>query len=361
MKPIKRLYINLLTALTAILAMAGLSSCSMMTEEEPDCTPYYKVRFRFDRNMLYADAFPSQVGEVDLYVFDQEGNLVWKGHEEGEILTQEGYLMDLPVPPGTYDLVAWCHKRHKNAAGFNLTGGDNPLHVNHVNHVKMKMTRGYEAGKAHSSTDLHALFHGKLTACELPDRWGTHIVTVPLTKNTNSIRIQLVHLSGKEIEKDDFDFMITDANGHLDHDNSILEDEEVEYRAWARRKGIANMLLPSGDENQGGSITPLEAGSRSVTPIHTIMAEFTTSRLQTCNNPILTIIRKSDGEKVVSIPIIEYFLMVKGEYHRPMEDDEYLDRQDEYNMTFFMHDDGSWYDSVIDILSWRVVRQSTDL
>ena len=53
--------------------------------------------------------------------------------------------------------------------------------------------------------------------------------------------------------------------------------------------------------------------------------------------------------------------MVKGEYNRAMDDDEYFDRQDEYNMTLFMHDDGSWYKAVIDILQWRVVRQSSDL
>lgn len=358
MKSIKQLFRTLLPAIMAVMALFSLSSCTLITEDEPDCNPYYKVRFRFDRNMLYADAFSSQVGEVDLYVFDTEGHLVWKGHEEGEALAEEGYLMELPIEPGTYDFVAWCHKRHENAAGFNLLGGDAP---EHKGHMRMKMEREYDADQAHSTSDLHALFHGKLTAYALPDTWGTHIVTIPLTKDTNSIRIQLVHLSGKEISKDDFDFKITDNNGHLEHDNSILDDEMVEYRAWSKRQGIANMILPDGNNNSGGSITPIESETRGVSPVHSVIAEFTTSRLQTCQNPMLTITRKSDGEKVVDIPINDYFLLVKGEYHRPMDDDEYLDRQDDYNMTFFMYDDGSWYKSVIDILSWRIVRQSTDL
>ena len=355
MKLVKTLYRHILMA---AIALVSLSSCGMMTEEEPDCNPYYKVRFIFEKNMLFIDAFRTQVGEVDLYAFDSAGNLVWKGHEEGDALAEEGYLMDLPLAPGNYDLVAWCHKRHENATGFNLAGGDNPLTFDHL---KMKVERKYDGNQAYSSNDLHALFHGKVSVA-LPETWGTHVVTVPLTKDTNCIRITLVHLSGKEIKEDDFDFKITDSNGHLGHDNLILEDEPIEYRSWFKMEGIASMIIPSPDDPGTPGITPLEDESRAVTPIHSLMAEMTTSRLQTCNAPVLTITRKSDGEEVVSnVPLLDYFLMVKGQYHRSMEDDDYLDRQDEYNMTFFMNEDGSWYKQVIDILKWRVVRQSTDL
>lgn len=338
------------------IALVTLTSCGMMTEEEPDCNPYYKVRFLFEMNMLYTDAFRTQVGEVDLYAFDSEGNLVWKGHEEGDILAQEGYLMDLPVAPGNYELVAWCHKRHEDAAGFNLNGGDNPLSFDHL---KMKMDRQYDGDQAHSTTDLHALFHGKVSV-ELPDTWGTHVVNVPLTKDTNCIRIMLVHLSGKEIKHSDFDFKIVDSNGHLGHDNFILEDEPIEYRAWVKHEGVANMLVPTEDNPGEPGVNPIPEGSRAVTPMYSLMAEMTTSRLQTCNDPKLVITRTSDGEKVVNISLLEYLLMVKGQYNRHMEDDEYLDRQDEFNMTFFMTEDGSWFRAVFDILKWRVVRQVVD-
>lgn len=344
----------------AAIALVSLSSCGMMTEDEPDCNPYYKVKFRFDRNMLYADAFYSQVEEVDLYVFDQAGNLVWTGHEEGLPLTQEGYTMDLPLDPGKYSMVAWCRKRNENAADFTLEGG---MSLFSPIDLRMKMSRAYEGDTAHSSTDLHALFHGILTDVELPDTWGTHTVTMPLTKDTNSIRIMLVHLSGKEIKKEDFDFKITDSNGYLGHDNEILEDEMVEYRTWAKREGLASMNVPDGDtETRAASITPLEGETRGpITEVHSLVAEMTTSRLQTVQRPILTVTRSSDKEKIIEIPIIDYFLMVKGEYKRPMEDNEYLDRQDDYSMTFFLLEDGSWYKAVVDILSWRVVLQNTDL
>ncbi|MBD5190251.1 MAG: FimB/Mfa2 family fimbrial subunit [Bacteroidales bacterium] len=360
MKLIRNIYSYIL--LTAI-ALVSLTSCGMMTEDEPDCNPYYKVRFRFDMNMLYADAFSTQVKEVDLYVYDTDGKLVWQGHEDGAVLAEEGYLMDLPVAPGTYDLVAWCRNRHENAADFRMDDHPSP---GQKEGLRVTMDREYDGETAHSTTDLHALFHGKIDNVELPDKWGTHIVTVPLIKDTNSIRIMLVHLSGSEIKASDFDFKITDSNGRLDHDNTIMEDEIIEYRTWAKGEGLAQTNLPI----VGGSVSNLPSLSSPFitsltrapqTKVHSVIAELTTSRLQTCQNPILTVTRTSDGEKVIQIPIIDYFLMVKGEYRRDMTDDEFLDRQDDYHLTFFMHEDGSWFKSIFDVLQWRVVNQETEL
>ena len=50
----------------------------------------------------------------------------------------------------------------------------------------------------------------------------------------------------------------------------------------------------------------------------------------------------------------------KGNYNKNMSDQEYLDRQDEYTMTFFL-DEGEWLSSVIIINSWRVVINEEDI
>jgi hypothetical protein len=51
--------------------------------------------------------------------------------------------------------------------------------------------------------------------------------------------------------------------------------------------------------------------------------------------------------------------MIKGHYDN-MGDQEYLDRQDEYNMTFFLDDDMHWISSFIYINSWKVVLSDVD-
>ena len=68
-----------------------------------------------------------------------------------------------------------------------------------------------------------------------------------------------------------------------------------------------------------------------------------------------------DGETVVSVPLIDYALLVKGKYSRELTDQEYLDYQDEYSMVFFLDERDRWIDSYIYINSWRVVLQDTDL
>ena len=75
---------------------------------------------------------------------------------------------------------------------------------------------------------------------------------------------------------------------------------------------------------------------------------------------ILHIRNRETGEDVFRIPIADYALLVKGYYRQDMGDQEYLDRQDEYTMTFFL-DEGEWVSSVIYINSWRVVLNNTEL
>lgn len=329
------------------MAAVSLTSCSMMDEREPDCVTEYKVKFCFKMNMHGADAFSSQVDEVNLYVFNQSGILVWTGREEGEALAREGYMMDLPLSPGKYSFVAWCGQKHPEADAFEFAYGND---IASMDQFVKRLPRQYDGTVAYSETDLDDLYHGKIENVELPDAYGTHVVTIQLTKDTNSIRIMLVHLNGEMISKDDFDVKITDENGLLGYDNAILKDEPVEYRSWVYHQGISEVVPPAADDE-----------ARAVTVVHSFTAEMTTSRLQTCNRPMLTVTRKADGEKIINIPILDYFLMIRREHHRDMDDDEFLDRQDDYSMTFFLNEDQTWYKAVIDILSWRVVFQETDL
>ena len=80
-------------------AAVVLTGCDgFIFEDEGDCDPYYKVRFRYDRNLKFADAFAAEVDEVTLYVADAAtGRIVWQKHESGNALKQAGYLMDVDV------------------------------------------------------------------------------------------------------------------------------------------------------------------------------------------------------------------------------------------------------------------------
>ena len=64
---------------TLLLLLAGsFTSCNVLTEEEQDCAVY--VRFKYDMNMLNADAFSTNVKSLTLYVF-KDGKFVFQKTE----------------------------------------------------------------------------------------------------------------------------------------------------------------------------------------------------------------------------------------------------------------------------------------
>lgn len=334
-----------------MIAVLTLTSCGgVIFDDEGDCDVTYRLRFRYDMNMKFADAFAHEVKSVSLYAFDTEGRLVWQTTEAGERLASEGYSVELPLPAGKYSLMAWCGL--DGGESFEVPGvgvGDSREDL----HCRLRRIYHDEDG-AVSVDDLHPLFHGTLDV-DLPVNLdgGEYTYTMPLTKDTNVFRVVLQHLSGKDINADDFTFKIEDDNGWLHHDNSLRPDEDITYHAWEKYSGSAGV----------GSD---ESDSRTITDVKVAVAELTTSRLMAEKAPggkkSMLVIRKVDGEDLVArIPVVDYALLVKGNYNRPMDDQEYLDRQDEYNMTFFLDDNSHWLATSVIINSWRVVLNPTDL
>jgi hypothetical protein len=174
---------------------------------------------------------------------------------------------------------------------------------------------------------------------------GTYTETLSLMKNTNSIRILLHELSGNDMDADKFIFEIHDNNGLYNWNNTLLEDEDITYSAWYQTTGSAEME---------------EYATRTVTEVNVALAELTIGRMRASKSPILHIKSRETGEDVFRIPLADYALLVKGYYRESMSDQEYLDRQDEYTMTFFL-DEGEWASSVIYINSWRVVLNDSGL
>ncbi len=328
-----------------LIVMIGsllLYSCdSVIYDYEGDCESYYKVRFRYDYNMKFADAFAHEVNTVTLYLVDENGKVVWQKTESGDPLAGDGYEMSVEVEPGTYDLLAWCGTADKGS--FTIPQADYG--------TDLTCTLGREHGdngQAYVDKDLDRLFHGYLPDQTFGDNEGTYYYTVPLVKNTNVVRVVLQHLSGEPVDKEKFEFTITDDNGKMDWDNSLMKDEPLTYYAWHTASGVAGT---TDSEEAGGSTHAFSA----------VIAELTVARLMEDKEPRLTVTNKETGKVVFSIPLVDYALLVKGNYNRDMDDQEYLDRQDEYNMTFFLDEGDRWIDTYIYINSWQVILQNTGL
>ena len=57
-----------------------VTSCNIFDEDLPECRLY--VKFKYDYNMLFTDAFHTQVDKVELYVFDKEGKFLFMQSQE---------------------------------------------------------------------------------------------------------------------------------------------------------------------------------------------------------------------------------------------------------------------------------------
>ncbi len=327
--------VKLRTLLSSALVCIAASACGELIYDDPEDCPEYRVKFRYDWNMKYADAFAHEVKAVTLYVLDPQGSIVWSASESGEALAAGDYSMVVKVPAGKYDLLAWCDADEFGTYSF----GKGSLKTDLTCSLNSKSSGD---APAYVDTDLDRLYYGYLSAADFSAKKGKVTVTLGLKKNTNSFKVVLQHLSGAPVDCDKFDFSISADNALMDWDNSLLPSTEVEYRAWSVYSGS------------------IDLGTRSEA-LNVAIAELSTGRLVKGHSPRLNIRLKDSGETVLSVPLIDYALLVKGRYNEGLDDQEYLDRQDEYDMVFFLDEADRWVDSFIYINSWKVVLQHTEL
>ena len=319
-------------ALSMVAIVAISSSCTrkLIFDYEGDCGIYYNIRFKYDYNIKFANAFANEVNSVALYVFDENETLVDAiVTTDKEELSKENFEIRLELTPGHYTLLSWSGLM--NEESFDLLGEAN-IGSTTLSEMKVRMHRT----EGVQTSDLKPLFHGMLTL-DVIDEPGTYTETMSLMKNTNVIRILLHEMSGHKMSSDQFAFEITDQNGLYDYDNNRLDDEVILYKPWSTESLYINT-----------------EGSTRATAINAVLAELTIGRMSAGSSPILRVKNTESGEEVFRIPLADYALLVKGNYRAGMGDQEYLDRQDEYSMTFFL-DEGEWVSSMILINSWRVV------
>ena len=305
---------------------------------EGDCGVY--ISFKYDYNLKDANAFAKEVNSVALYVFDENDTLIEQiTTTDKEALSDDEFEMVLQLDPGKYQLLAWGGLM--NEESFDLLA-DAEIGKTKIQELQVRMHRDHnESGDAVVEKDLLPLYHDFMEIV-VDDVDGTYKHTMSLMKDTNVVRIMLHEMSGQEIDADHFIFEIKDNNGLYNWDNTLLDDEEITYLPWSQETGRADV-----------------EESRAVTSISVAIAELTIGRMSAEKSPILYIKNRETGEDIVRIPLADYALLIKGKYNQEMDNQEYLDRQDEYNMTFFL-DEGVWLDAYILINSWRVVLSNDD-
>lgn len=315
----------------------------------------YRVSFVYDMNLKWADAFPSEVKSVNLYVFDSEGLFYKEFTAAGEALSTPGFYIELDgVPAGDYQLVAWCGLVNEGVSQESFTVTTPEKGVTTLDDFICRLntaTAKAEGDDATVTSDsrLNFLYHGNI-AVNLPDSGDgqTYYYTVPLVKDTNHIRIILQELSSDEdMIPEDYDISIEADDGIMAYNNNILLGPTVTYTPWSLVQ----------DEVGVGRVDVANGGIKFVKGV---IADLSVARIMDyMEDSFSLVIKKADtGELIASIPVVKYALLSKKYYEmaygHTMTNQELLDREDEYVMTFFL-EKGKWMDAYIDILQWRIV------
>jgi len=351
------------TLLTAIVLCCAATSCdSVIYDYEGDCSATYRVAFRYDRNMSWSDAFAHEVESVHLYAFDKSGMLVWQQSEYGKALKADDYAMTVDLPAGDYRLVAWCGLENGGAEAESFVVPEARVGETRIEELQCTMNRQHDAAGAYSKEKLHPLFHGLLDV-SLPENedGGEYTCTMDLTKDTNHVRIILQQLSGEPVDEKAFTFRIEEENGRMDYDNKLLPDEMITYWAYDKKSGTAGLGIDDYPE-KGRAAKAKSLGqpsSRALTSVSVAIADLSIARLVEGRKTFLTV-ETDEGETSARIPLTDYALLLKDGHDETMTDQDYLDRQDEYTLTFFLDEDRKWIGTSIIINQWKVVLDQVD-
>lgn len=355
-RTISRLALAIFTATTLL----STTACHTIYDGTDCYQSYNNVHFIYDHNIKYADAFDHEVESVTLLVFDHESGKLVKRIDAPHASLSDDNCLVLDIAPGSYDLLTWAGDY---AESFDIAKGE--VGSSTLADFTCSTRRSNEADGAHIRTHLAGLYHN-LQTVELPYASPSHpnTVTVPLTKNTNTFRIVLQQMSQNPgqavLNADDFDVTITDDNGLTDYDNSTMPDEMLTYHPWHKYSGTVDINTnPQPAPDDISLAAPLDVVSRA--QMGGMLAEITTGRLFKGKEPMLKITytdpRTHTTKQVMEVKLFEFIALLKGIEHKDLDDQEYYDRQDEYNMTFFLDEGYRWMETTIIINDWRIIRR----
>ncbi|MCM1152128.1 MAG: FimB/Mfa2 family fimbrial subunit [Muribaculum sp.] len=345
MKALK--YIKNISFASAIAAaFLTLTSCGMINDDLPECKRGVELRFIYDYNMEFANAFYSQVDCLTLLVYDAQGNYVTSRAETSDALKDENYRMTLDLAPGTYTFVAYggmeCDKSSFHfvktpSADVNLT--DNQVELN------------ADCLTSPLGTELHPLFYGKLEM-EVPDEWREYTKgTVAMMRDTNNLRIVMEQNDGEPLSNEYFDFKLIDDNKLMAWDNAVIPTSLTTYNPWA----LGDFDL--GKNHNGETVNACYAEfsfPRIIYPAQTKVDE-------KYQGPHLLVTRKGSSDPVIDIDIIPYLLAMKSEHYKAMGAQEFLDREHEWSLIFILDRHLNWYQIQIRVQDWVVRINRTDL
>lgn len=360
-----------------LVCAAALMSCqkNIIFEYEGNCEDVVEVYLKYDYNIQRADMRADHVGWAQVYAIDQNGNVAAssvvnaaEAHDKNSTVKFRG------LQPGRYTFMAMAMQHDyeklaaKKAARFRATL---PANGTPVSGFGVKLDREPVAGsdffsvKA-PSAGLDTLWVGQSIApagVEVPayDQQRGKVIrdTVSLVRDTKYLHLTLHQITNRaDIYDTDFAVAIADANGSIAWDNSLVKDDKLVYTPFACWTTALSQNGVAYDSEEEASKAP------ESDPIVERAAHFdiSFSRLMYYaaaaegTNAELTIVNVNTGKEVVRLNLPYYLSFGRDAYSvRNYSRQEYLDREYDYHLDFFLEDANSewaYLNLRVNILPW---------
>lgn len=361
----------------AVMALAAVTSCSMMHQDLSDCPVGLYLTLKYDYNLQRANMFSDHVGEVTVYVYDEQGNFVTKQTEtntEGYApLKSPVYSMHMKLPEGKYKFIVLAGQKSNEsmmaAPGAKFVRNE-PQPGDPMENLWVELghtpLEGEQEGLFEVKNEglpLDTIWHGMLTEpVEVFEASPTYD-TISLVRNTKHINITIREMADPtKMDIADYELKITDSNAKLRWDNTVDETDRLVYKPY--RTWNTDDKEPAVDMNGD----PLEGVG------HTGHADFMTSRIiwrsDTRNGreeskAILSVTYndKANGKKeVIKVDLADMLARLATSAETMYSPQEFLDRGYDYRMSFYLLN-GEWRYTLlsIDVLGWTVRIDNVEL
>ena len=336
-------------AFSSIVALGSmLSSCNdLMHDDLPSCDMGVDLQFKYDYNVQRADMFKDHVGGLSVFVYDEQGNFIARHDAYNDATSQPlkdpNYAMRINLEPGKYRFATFAfQKKYEDAlaqpgAKFQIAL---PQQGDNITALHARLDR--EQGKVNNqSQPLDTLWQGLSNELvEVKDLQVTRH-TIGLVRDTKQLTISL-HQTDEpaNINADDFSYQITNANGDISYDNSLLPDEELTYTPYYT--WTTEFKDTEGNVKERTAHAALMFSRLIWHPVE-----------ENDKNAILTITNKTTGEEVARINLADCLAQGRGAFERHYSAQEFLDREYDYKLDFFLQGNQWKYMQLsISILDW---------
>lgn len=323
-------------AIGLLLLTLTLTLHSCIYQDETTCP--IEVSFVYDYNMEFADGFPSLVNDVTLFIFDIDGNFIGCKKDKGSHLDQN-YRMTLDLKPGVYRLVAWAGiEEEKTSYSIN-----NALvrDGSQLNDLTLELNTNGESYNKSLSNLWHGMIEEYLVNPNAPTT-----ATIPLIYNVNRFKVLLQSATDNQLDKDTYSFSIQADNYKYNYDNSMRQCQMLRYEPSTLKEAVI--------EN--------DASTRNGN-IRVVLGELSTLRLKEEKRSSFVVRNEETNTDIFNIDLVKYLNLMRLDEYSSMPIDEYLDRQNSYQIILLIGKDSSGKEVMLSlqINKWKMVFNSNDL